>query len=128
MSAPSRGRSSGHSTLIRTGVGALVREGALLLKGVQDAKASNEHTASSSLLDEIVRDGARQMLATPLPAEVIVSVEAFADAVDAHGRRLVVRNGSHAEREMVTAAGAVPVRQPRARSRAGRPNRALPAG
>src|SRR3712207_2675147 len=79
----------------------------------QGAEASNENTVSSSLLDEIVRDGARQMLATALQAEVIAYVEAFADEADEHGRRLVVRNGYHAEREVVTAAGAVPVRQPR---------------
>jgi len=84
-----------------------------MLKVVQDAEASNENTASSSLLDEIVRDGARQMLATALQAEVIAYVEAFADEVDGHRRRLVVRNGYHAEREVVTAMGAVPVRQPR---------------
>jgi transposase-like protein len=84
-----------------------------MFKVVQDAEASNENTASSSLLDEIVRNGARQMLATALQAEVIAYVEAFADEVDEHGRRLVVRNGYHAEREVVTAAGAVPVRQPR---------------
>ena len=84
-----------------------------MLKVVQDAEASNENTASSPLLDAIVRDGARQMLATALQAEVIAYVEAFADEVDEHGRRLVVRNGYHAEREVVTVAGAVPVRQPR---------------
>jgi hypothetical protein len=38
---------------------------------VQDAEASNENTASSSLLDDIVRDGAWQMLATALQAEVL---------------------------------------------------------
>ena len=70
-------------------------------------EATNENTARSSLLYEIVRDGARQMLATALQAEVIAYVEAFADEVDEHGRRLVVRNGYHAEREVVTAAGAV---------------------
>ena len=80
-----------------------------MLKVVQDAEASNENTASSSLLDEIVRDGARQMLATALQAEAIAYVEAFADEGDEHGRRLAVRNGYHAEREVVTAAGAVPV-------------------
>jgi hypothetical protein len=53
------------------------------------------------------------MLATALQAEVMANVEAFADEVDEHGRRLVVRNGYHAAREVVTAAGAVPVRQPR---------------
>ena len=73
-------------------------------KGVQDAGASNENTASSSLLDEIVRDGARQMLATALQVEVIAQVEAFRDEVDEHGWRLAVRSGYHAEREVVSAA------------------------
>jgi len=65
------------------------------------------------MLDELVRDGARQMLATALQAEVAAYIQAHADAVDEHGRRLVVRNGYHAAREVATAAGAVPVRQPR---------------
>ncbi len=84
-----------------------------MLKVVQDGEASNENTASSSLLDEIVRDGARQMLAAALQAEVAAYVEAFSDEFDQNGRRLVVRNGHHAEREVTTAAGAVPVRAPR---------------
>ncbi len=70
-------------------------------------------SAAVSLLDEIVRDGARQMLAAALQAEVAAYIEAFADEVDAEGRRLVVRNGYHQPREVSTAAGAVPVRQPR---------------
>ena len=52
-----------------------------MLKVVQDADASNENgAAGGSLLDEIVRDGARQMLAAALQAEV-------AAYVDAHRRR-----------------------------------------
>jgi transposase-like protein len=82
-----------------------------MLKVVHDEAESNE--ASGSLLDEIVRDGARQMLAGALLAEVAAYVEQFVDEVDENGRRLVVRNGYHAEREVTTAAGAVPVRQPR---------------
>jgi len=66
-----------------------------------------------SLLDELVRDGARQMLAAALQAEVAAYVEAHRGVIDDEGRRLVVRNGYHAEREVATAAGAVPVRQPR---------------
>ena len=66
-----------------------------------------------SILDEIVRDGARQMLAAALQAEVAAYVDQFTDQVDEHGRRLVVRNGYHNEREVMTAAGAVPVRAPR---------------
>jgi transposase-like protein len=86
-----------------------------MLKVVHDAAASNENDtmAGRSLLDEIVRDGARQMLAAALQAEVAAYIEAHAGEVDEHGRRLVVRNGHHTAREVTTAAGAVPVRAPR---------------
>jgi putative transposase len=82
-----------------------------MLKVVHEENESNE--ASGSLLDEIVRDGARQMLAAALQAEVAAYVEAHADEVDERGHRLVVRNGHHDAREVTTAAGAVPVRAPR---------------
>jgi transposase-like protein len=68
-------------------------------------------------LDEIVRDGARQMLAAALKAEVAAYVEQFADHLDEDGRRLVVRNGYHGEREVLTAAGAVSVTAPRVNDR-----------
>jgi len=87
-----------------------------MLKVVHDAGTSNDDSgdaAGGSLLDEIVRDGARQMLAAALQAEVAAYIEAHADEVDEHGRRLVVRNGYHQPREVTTASGAVPVRQPR---------------
>jgi transposase-like protein len=74
-------------------------------------------TSGSSVLDEIVRDGARQMLAAALQAEVAAYIEAHQHEVDEHGRRLVVRNGYHAPREVTTAAGAVPVRAPRVNDR-----------
>jgi transposase-like protein len=86
-----------------------------MLKVVHDAEVSNENGPASggSLLDEIVRDGARAMLAAALQAEVAAYVDAHADQVDEAGHRLVVRNGHHQAREVVTAAGAVPVRAPR---------------
>jgi len=65
------------------------------------------------LLDEIVRDGARQMLAAALAVEVAAYIDAHAGEVDEHGRRLVVRNGHHHQREVLTAAGAVSVTAPR---------------
>jgi putative transposase len=83
-----------------------------MLKVVQEENESNE-SAGGSLLDEIVRDGARQMLAAALQAEVAAYIEAFRDELDEHGRRLVVRNGHHEPREVTTAAGAIPVRAPR---------------
>jgi putative transposase len=89
-----------------------------MLKVVHDADGSNENSAAGgSLLDEIVRDGARAMLAAVLQAEVAAYVEQFVDRVDENGRRLVVRNGYHDERAVLTAAGAVRVRAPRVNDR-----------
>ena len=84
-----------------------------MLKVVQEKSEANDETAGVSLLDEIVRDGARAMLTAALQAEVAAFIGAHADQVDENGHRLVVRNGFHDAREVVTSAGAVPVRQPR---------------
>jgi putative transposase len=85
-----------------------------MLTVVHDADSTNEDAgASRSLLDEIVRDGARQMLAAALRAEVAAYIDVHAGEVDENGRRLVVRNGYHHEREVLTAAGAVMVTAPR---------------
>jgi len=53
------------------------------------------------------------MLAEALKAEVDAYVARFADQRDETGRRLVVRNGSHTPREVLTSAGAVEVTAPR---------------
>ena len=85
-----------------------------MLTVVHDSGSSNgDAGASRSLLDEIVRDGARQMLAAALHAEVAAYVDAHIGEVDENGCRLVVRNGYHEEREVLTAAGAVAVTGPR---------------
>ncbi|WP_345317566.1 IS256 family transposase, partial [Mycobacterium paraffinicum] len=85
-----------------------------MLTVVHDAEGSNDNVgASRSLLDEIVRDGARQMLHAALKAEVAAYIEQFADQLDGNGHRLVVRNGYHQPRAVLTAAGAVTVVAPR---------------
>jgi putative transposase len=85
-----------------------------MLKVVHDADASNENgTSGGSLLDEIVRGGARAMLAAALKAEVAAYIDTHLGEVDENGYRLVLRNGYHRPREVITAAGAVPVRAPR---------------
>jgi transposase-like protein len=85
-----------------------------VLKVVHDGEGANELASlGESLLDEIVRDGARRMLAAALQAEVAAYIEAHADQVDADDHRLVVRNGYHQQRQVTTAAGAVPVTAPR---------------
>ena len=68
---------------------------------------------SASLIDEIVREGAQRMLAEALRAEVAAYIERFAGELDENGRRLVVRNGSHQPREVLTSAGAIEVVAPR---------------
>jgi putative transposase len=75
--------------------------------------AGRDSSAPSSLIDEIVREGARRMLAEALAAEVDAYIAAHAAEQDENGRRLVVRNGYHHSREVLTSAGAVQVTAPR---------------
>ena len=75
-----------------------------------DAAASTELRAG---LDELVREGARRMLAAALEAEVDAYVEALASEVDEQGHRLVVRNGRGRPRTITTAAGTVAIVAPR---------------
>jgi hypothetical protein len=63
-----------------------------VVPGVDDADGPCR--AGSSLIDEIVRDGARRMLAEALRAEVDAYIAQFTGDRDEHGRRLVVCNGS----------------------------------
>src|SRR3954447_3931669 len=70
-------------------------------------------SSDGSLIDEIVRDGARRMLAAALEAEVAAYVAGHLGEVDDNGRRLVVRNGHAQPRRVLTAAGAVEVAAPR---------------
>ncbi|MEU4200790.1 IS256 family transposase [Streptomyces sp. NPDC026294] len=67
----------------------------------------------SSLIDEIVREGARRMLAAALEAEVNAYIAELAGQRGGKGHRLVVRNGYHQPRRVTTAAGVVEVRAPR---------------
>lgn len=70
-------------------------------------------TQSGSLMDGIVREGARRMLAAALEAEVNSYIAELAGERDEAGRRLVVRNGHHRERTVTTAAGPIAVKAPR---------------
>ena len=57
------------------------------------------------------------MLAEALQAEVDAYIAAHAAERDENGRRLVVRNGSHRPREVLTSAGAIEVTVPRVNDR-----------
>lgn len=84
-----------------------------MLTVVQDGSSGEEEGRPASLIDEIVREGARRMLAEALQAEVDAYIAWFAAERDEQGRRLVVRNGCHQPREVLTSAGAIEVTVPR---------------
>ena len=86
-----------------------------MLTVAPDPPAGDDRLAdgSSSLIDEIVREGARRMLAEALQAEVDAYITRFAAERDESGHQLVVRNGSREPREVLTSAGAVEVTAPR---------------
>src|SRR4051795_10703213 len=72
-----------------------------------------EDNAIRITLDELAREGARRMIAAALEAEVDEYVSSFVDAVDADGKRLVVRNGRARERRLTVGSGTVAIRAPR---------------
>ena len=88
-----------------------------VVPGAAAADNTRPLDGSSSLIDEIVRDGARRMLAEALQAEVDAYIARFTAERDENGHRLVVRNGSHQPREVLTSAGAVEVTAPRVNDR-----------
>jgi putative transposase len=81
-----------------------------MLKVVAEGAVREDLAAS---LDEIVREGARRMLAAALEDEVAAYIAAHAAERDENGRRLVVRNGHARSRQVTTAAGALEVSAPR---------------
>ena len=85
-----------------------------MLRVVADGQTTAEMATG---LDELVREGARRMLAAALEAEVDAYVSGLVDEVDEHGKRLVVRNGHAEPRHVVTGAGPVEVVAPRVNDR-----------
>ena len=69
-------------------------------------------------LTEILRNGARTLLAQAVEAEVADFLAQHADKLIDDGRQRVVRHGHLPEREVMTGIGPVAVRQPRVRDRA----------
>ena len=71
-------------------------------------------------LTEVLRGGARALLAQAVEAEVAAFLGSHADRRTADGRQRVVRHGHLPEREIMTGIGPVAVRAPRVRDRIGR--------
>ncbi len=70
-------------------------------------------------LDEVIRRGARRVIEQAIDAELAELLERFGNVRTLQGQRAVVRNGYLPEREVLTAAGPVPVKVPKVRDRSG---------
>ena len=69
-------------------------------------------------LTDLLRQGARDLIAQAVEAELSAFLGTHADQTDAAGRSRLVRHGHLPEREVQTGIGAVPVKVPRVRDRA----------
>ena len=76
----------------------------------------NPHVPSSPL-DQLIRQGAQQMLQAAIDAEVQTFLAQHSGRVDGQGRRQVVGNGYLPPRQVQTGAGALQVEQPRVRDK-----------
>jgi len=85
----------------------------------ENSKTPSEEPVSRDSLTELLRTGARQLLAYALEAERADLLAQYADQQDEQGRALVVGNGHHPEREIQTGLGPVSVQVPKVRSRQG---------
>jgi putative transposase len=72
---------------------------------------------SADALTDILRQGAQQLLAQAIAAEVGAWIDSRQHCLDAQGHRQVVRNGFLPERTITTGVGAVAVKQPRVHDR-----------
>jgi putative transposase len=76
-----------------------------------------EPEPSRDALTEVLRQGARKMLAEAIEAEVAEYLKGRDHLLDEAGHRFVVRNGRLPERQLQTPLGEIPVHQPRVRDR-----------
>jgi transposase-like protein len=72
---------------------------------------------AESALDRLIREGARKMLQSALDNEVAEFIERMKSRRTEEGLQEVVRNGHLPERDLLTGAGPVRIRQPRVRDR-----------
>ena len=70
-------------------------------------------------ITQIIRNGARQLLATALEVEINDFLAQYSDLLDDQGKKRITRNGYLSEREIQTGIGPVRVKAPRACDRKG---------
>lgn len=98
----------------RSRAGRDVPESAVEGRAVIACEAAQE---ARSVIDQLVFEGARNMLQAALETEVNSFLERYRHIRDEQGNRLVVRNGYLPGRQILTGAGPLDVQQPRVRDR-----------
>jgi putative transposase len=80
-------------------------------------RAATQPGTFADPLTEVLRSGARALLAQAVEAEVAALLASHADKLTEDGRQRLVRHGHLPEREIMTGIGPVAVRCPRVRDR-----------
>lgn len=86
---------------------------------VVEFKTPEPTESFTDALSELVRQGARQIIAQAVEAEVTAFLAQYQGLKDGSGRRAVVRNGYLPERTVTTGVGEVSVQVPKVRDRSG---------
>lgn len=84
-----------------------------------DNKVVSLHTPAEDVLSELLKTGARQLLAQAVQAELNELLVKHSDLKLADGRAAVVKNGYLPERAIQTGLGDIPVKIPKVRDRSG---------
>ncbi len=77
-------------------------------------------------ITQIIRQGARKLLAQALEVEIEFFIDQYAELKDESGKQRIVKNGYRPEREIQSGIGPVPVKSPRARDRHPDPEERIP--
>src|SRR3954447_14189030 len=89
------------------------------MKKVTEETGAGKSEARPSGLDDLIQQGARQIIQQAIEAELTTLLERYDNVKTLDGRRAVIRNGYLPEREVVTAIGPVTVQVPKVRDRSG---------
>ena len=76
-----------------------------------------EMQGTNDVIERLAREGACRIIQAALEAEVAGYIARYETVRDDEGRRLVVRNGSMPERDLLSGLGPLPIRQPRVHDR-----------
>jgi len=87
------------------------------MKNDEPVGSENQAAEKNSLLEEIIREGARKVLQAAIEHEVGAYLDMFKELKDETGKRMVVRHGFLPERDLLTGIGPLSIKQPRVRDK-----------